>query len=114
MFDCRGMHNPGRYDIYKPLTGLDREVIDFLEGRGEVQRFVDCAIEMVLPSVRRYESRGFRSLQVGFGCTGGRHRSVYCAERFAGIVARECPGVTVIVEHREQGMTRRVDAGNDR
>lgn len=106
MFDCRGMHNPGRYEQYKPLTGLDREVRDFLEDKGEVQQFVDKALEIVLPSVKRYVLRGFNSLQVGFGCTGGRHRSVYCAQRFAESLARKCPDVRVVVEHREQGIIK--------
>lgn len=102
MFDCRGMHNPGRYEQYKPLTGLDKDVRDFLEERGEVQDFVAKCISLVSPTVARYESRGFRSLQVGFGCTGGRHRSVYCAQAFAEELSRRFPGVKVSLRHREQ------------
>lgn len=103
MFDCRGMHNPGRYDCYKQLTGLDREVIEFLEEKGEVQNFVSAAVEMVAPTVRRYLARGFISLQVGFGCTGGRHRSVYCAQRFVEKILELFPNLTVLLIHREQG-----------
>lgn len=102
MFDCRGMHNPGRYEIYKPLTGRDPEVIEFLEDRGEVQNFVDKAISIVTPSVKTYKRRGFSSLQVGFGCTGGRHRSVYCADRFARLLSEQFPGLKVEVKHLEQ------------
>ena len=69
MFDCRGMHNPGRYEEYKSLTGLDREVKLFLEERGEVQTFVENALRMVSPSICRYHERGFKNLQIGFGCT---------------------------------------------
>lgn len=107
MFDCRGMHNPGRYAEYKPLTGLDAPVREFLEEKGEVQTFVERALEMVSPSVERYLSRGFDSLQVGFGCTGGRHRSVYCAQRFAEQTARMFPGAKVELFHREQGIRER-------
>ncbi|MDE5880836.1 MAG: phosphotransferase [Muribaculaceae bacterium] len=103
MFDCRGMHNPGRYDRYKPLTGLDKEVKDFLEEKGEVQGFIKAALDMVTPVIERYRSRGFNSLQVGFGCTGGRHRSVYCAQDFAEQVSRRFPDVRVELIHREQG-----------
>ena len=105
MFDCRGMHNPGRYERYKPLTGLDEEVITFLEERGEVQAFVNSAVELVSPTVARYMQRGFNSLQVGFGCTGGRHRAVYCANRFARDMKVRFPELRVEVCHREQGIT---------
>ncbi len=104
MFDCRAMHNPGRYDRYKPLTGRDREVIDFLEERGEVQKFLKNAAALTLPAVDRYIKRGFSSLQIGFGCTGGRHRSVYCAEHLAHTIAERFAGqpLTVRLIHREQ------------
>lgn len=106
MFDCRGMHNPGRYDRYKPLTGLDAPVIEFLEERGEVQRFLAYAREVVYPTVRRYIDRGFTSLQVGFGCTGGRHRSVYCAEHFADALTAEFPETEVEIIHREHNVSK--------
>ncbi|MDE6243879.1 MAG: phosphotransferase, partial [Muribaculaceae bacterium] len=54
MFDCRAMHNPGCYDEYKQLTGRDRPVIDFLEERGEVQKFLEGAMSLVAPAVERY------------------------------------------------------------
>lgn len=104
MFDCRGMHNPGRYDEFKPLTGLDKEVIDFLKSKGETDAFVDKALDIVSPSIERYLKRGFSSLQVGFGCTGGRHRSVYCAQAFAEKASSLFPDVVVELIHREQGI----------
>lgn len=103
MFDCRGMHNPGRYEEYKSLTGLDGEVKLFLEERGEVQTFVENALRMVTPSICRYHERGFKNLQIGFGCTGGRHRSVYCAQSIAEKIASNFPEVKVELIHREQG-----------
>lgn len=102
MFDCRAIHNPGRYEEYKNLTGKDASVIDFLEERGEVVPFLENAVKIVAPSIERYLKRGFTSLQVGFGCTGGQHRSVYCAERFAKIIQEKFPEVKVKVTHREQ------------
>ena len=97
MFDCRGMHNPGRYAEYKTLTGLDTPVIEFLEERGEVQDFVEKSASIVIPSVDTYIRRGFSNLQVGFGCTGGQHRSVYCAEHFGRMMAERYPEVRVII-----------------
>lgn len=106
MFDCRGMHNPGRYLDYKDLTGLDAPVKRFLEERGEVQEFVSNALKIVSPTVDCYIKRGFSNLQVGFGCTGGRHRSVYCAESFAREISTMFPCTAVRLEHREQGVVR--------
>ena len=77
VFDCRAVHNPGRYDRYKPLTGMDREVAEFLEQDGEIFPFLRAAETLVDASVDKYLRRGFTSLLVAFGCTGGRHRSVY-------------------------------------
>lgn len=104
MFDCRGMHNPGRYAEYKSLTGRDKPVIDFLESRGEVQKFVADAEAIVSPSVECYLRRGFSDLQIGFGCTGGQHRSVYCAEAVAHAIKRKYPKAQVMLIHRERGI----------
>lgn len=105
MFDCRALHNPGRYDRFKPLTGRDLPVIGFLEERGEIQPFLKSAWDMTDPAIERYVKRGFSSLQIGFGCTGGRHRSVYSAERTAHHIARKYgDDVRVVLEHREQGI----------
>lgn len=104
MFDCRGMHNPGRYEEYKPLTGRDLPVIEFLKQRGEVDEFVAKAVELVSPTVECYIRRGFSSLQIGFGCTGGRHRSVYCAEHLAHELAQRYPQTIVELTHREQSI----------
>ena len=101
MFDCRAMHNPGRYDEYKALTGRDEPVIRFLEERGEVQKFLGNVWELTDAAVGRYMERGFSSLQIGFGCTGGRHRSVYCAERTARHIKQCFPEADVVLSHRE-------------
>lgn len=102
MFDCRGLHNPGRYPQYKYLTGMDAGVRDFLRGYPEVDEFISDAYSMVSRSIEVYSKRGFTSLQVGFGCTGGQHRSVYCAERLAEMVRIAYPEVVVKLIHREQ------------
>lgn len=83
VFDCRAIHNPGRYEPYKLLDGRDASVKQFLEGDGEVFGFLNNCYELVDASAERYISRGFTNLMVAFGCTGGQHRSVYCAEALA-------------------------------
>lgn len=105
IFDCRALHNPGRYDQYKPLTGMDAPVIEFLEKQGEVEPFIAHAEALVDAAVNKYLSRGFTSLSVGFGCTGGRHRSVYSAERMARHLAGR-GDLSVHLIHREQGVDR--------
>ncbi len=109
MFDCRGLHNPGRYERYKPLTGLDREVKEFLEERGEIQTFLKDSWRLCDTTIERYLQRGFTRLQIGYGCTGGRHRSVYSAEATAQhIKAFWGNNVRVMLCHREQEIEREV------
>lgn len=104
VFDCRGMHNPGRYEEYKQLTGRDLPVIKFLEERGEVQSFLDACHTLVDHSVETYLRRGFTSLTCWFGCTGGQHRSVYCAEHLAAHLAKKYPSAEILLIHREQSI----------
>ena len=104
VFDCRGMENPGRYDEYKQITGLDRPVIDLLESRGENNRYLENCYGLVDPSVECYDRRGFTSLSVNFGCTGGQHRSVYGAQKMAEHIKAKYPHVKVHLIHREQNI----------
>lgn len=109
VFDCRAVHNPGRYDEYKSLTGMDAPVIDFLEADGEMVRFMDGCYGLVDPSVSRYIERGFTNLMVCFGCTGGQHRSVYGAEHMARHL-NEKYGVRVRLIHRERNVDKTLEA----
>ncbi|MCM1035956.1 MAG: phosphotransferase [Bacteroides sp.] len=101
VFDCRAVNNPGKYERYKPFTGLDKQVIEFLEADGEVITFLDHCYALVDASVERYMERGFTNLSVAFGCTGGQHRSVYCAQHMAEHINKRY-GVKVELLHREQ------------
>lgn len=103
VFDVRAIHNPGRYSEYSPLCGCDQPVIDFLDGMPEVHEFWDHVRPLVDNSVGVYLLRGFTSLNVWFGCTGGQHRSVYYANRLADHLRRNFPSVNVMVTHREEG-----------
>ncbi len=102
VFDCRSLHNPGRYDHYKSLCGLDADVIDFLEGEPEVETFWSGVTTLVEGAVAAYLSRGFNDLSIAFGCTGGRHRSVYFAERLTRHLRERFPEARVVTLHREQ------------
>lgn len=83
VFDMRGILNPGRFDEYKKLSGLDKPVKDFLEQRTQMPVFLNSVMDVVDITVSNYIERGFASLMVNFGCTGGQHRSVYAAEALA-------------------------------
>ncbi|MBO4589034.1 MAG: phosphotransferase [Bacteroidales bacterium] len=101
IFDCRALPNPGRYPEYRNVTGKDPSVIAFLQKEEAVSHFIDHACALVSQSVKKYTERKFSSLQVFFGCTGGQHRSVYCAEQMASFLRKnfDCH---VVLKHREQ------------
>ena len=101
VFDCRSVHNPGKYERFKQLTGLDAPVIEFLEEDGEILRFLDHVYALVDAHVERFLERGFTHLQVSFGCTGGQHRSAYSAQHLAEHLAAKYP-VKVHLIHRER------------
>ena len=102
VFDCRALPNPGRSPEYAELSGRDEPVIAFLEQAPEVERFWSNVVPLVESSVEEYRRRGFSDLAVYFGCTGGRHRSVYFAERLARHVRARFPDVGVRVDHYEK------------
>lgn len=79
VFDCRALPNPGRLEKYKTLSGEDEAVSQYLAGRPETATFLSGIYTIVDQAVENYMSRGFTSLTVNFGCTGGQHRSVFCA-----------------------------------
>jgi len=107
VFDCRSTHNPGKYEQYKQLTGLDQPVIDFLEQDGEILVFLESVYRLVDHHVARFIERDFEHMQVAFGCTGGQHRSVYCAEHLAAHL-KEKYDVKVHLIHRERGIEKQL------
>lgn len=102
VFDCRAIHNPGRYKKYIDKNGKSPEVIEFFAQEPEMAEFVKLTQQVVELSVKKYLKRGYQNLSVLFGCTGGQHRSVYCAERMAEFLRDNYPQVIVNLSHREQ------------
>lgn len=100
VFDARGLPNPGREERFRTQTGRDEPVIDYLRREESVGAFFLHAAAMVDQSVATYLQRGFSSLMVSFGCTGGQHRSVYLAEQMAKHL-RGTSGVEVVLHHIE-------------
>lgn len=102
VFDCRGILNPGRLEKYKIKTGKDQDVIDFLERKTEMPKFIVHIENIVSITLDNYVERGFEHIQINFGCTGGQHRSVYSAEKIATFVEEKYPMVEVKITHDEQ------------
>ena len=100
VFDCRSVNNPGKYEHYRQFNGNDPEVIKFLEDDGEVLTFLNSVYHLVDAHVKRFIERKFTNLQVCFGCTGGQHRSVYCAEHLAKHLSGKFD-VKITLTHRE-------------
>jgi aminoglycoside/choline kinase family phosphotransferase len=98
VFDCRALPNPGRETAFRDLSGKDDPVVAYLKAQPETAHFLENAGKIVQQSVEAYLDRNFENLSVSFGCTGGQHRSVYCAERMADRF-RAFPGLKVILRH---------------
>ena len=98
VFDCRSLPNPGRYEEYKEMTGFDSAVISFFREKPEVDEFLKHVFALADTAIHDQRARGHSNMMISFGCTGGRHRSVYCAEQlFAHI--KSTLGVKVSCDH---------------
>ncbi len=104
IFDCRLIHNPGRYEHFKMQSGLDRDVKEFLEKDGEMAVFLAPIIQILEQAIDKYLQRGFEYLGINFGCTGGQHRSVYATETIAAYLSKKYGNeiMNIIIEHREK------------
>ena len=99
VFDCRFLPNPGREAQYKAFTGNDKEVINFFSKHKIVENFLDQVFQIVDYAIDNYHSRSFSDLMISFGCTGGQHRSVFCAEKLADYLKKK--GIDVQLHHLE-------------
>ncbi len=100
VFDCRAIHNPGRYNQYKILTGKDEAVKKFLQEESDAEKFLSSVFAIVHQTINVYIKRKFAHLMISFGCTGGQHRSVYCTDRMAEYL-KSIPEIEVKVRHIE-------------
>lgn len=100
-FDCRFIDNPGRHEQYKKLTGRDKPVMEYLKNHSVMESFLQNVYPIVDKAVETYLERGFDSLMINFGCTGGQHRSVYAADATAKHL-KEKYGIKIELHHIEQ------------
>jgi hypothetical protein len=109
VFDCRALPNPGLYEEYRLLNGRDKAVIDFFEKHPETETYLGYVRGVVGESVKSYIQKGYTRLMVNFGCTGGRHRSVYCAEQIARYI-HDNFDCKVTLHHLEQSKLTKVES----
>lgn len=107
VFDCRGLNNPGRHLEYKLLNGRDPSVIKFLIDNSNVDAYMSNVYQMVDSTIEKYLELGFKNLMVNFGCTGGQHRSVYCADKLYEYLKSKYD-INVFLSHIEQGIKEEV------
>jgi len=103
VFDCRGILNPGRFEEYKAVNGRNKRVIDFLEQQTKMPEFLNSVYNIADIAVQNYIERGFESLMISFGCTGGCHRSVYAADALARHLRNKF-SVKIELNHIEQNI----------
>lgn len=100
VFDARFIMNPYYKDELRKLTGLDKEVSDFVLHFEESKLFLNKLVDLCEFLIPLYIREGKRILVISIGCTGGRHRSVVMAEELSKRLKAD--GVTVLVNHRDR------------
>ncbi|MBR1626632.1 MAG: phosphotransferase [Bacteroidales bacterium] len=107
IFDCRALPNPGREEKFKQKTGLDKEVSEYLQQFKEVDSFFENAMNLVKQTIDNYLKRDFSNLSIYFGCTGGRHRSVYLAQKCGELLSQNVD-LDVTIQHLEQNIEKKM------
>jgi len=99
VFDCRALPNPGRITELKDFTGFEQPVMDYLSALPEANDFLENVFDLVDQSIKNYLERGFTSLVVNLGCTGGKHRSVFAAEKLKSYLSKYGDRLNVNIKH---------------
>ena len=99
VFDVRFLKNPHYVADLKPLTGIDRSVVAFIETDAGYRPFLDGLRKLIGPLLPRFDAEGKSYLTIAIGCTGGRHRSVAVAEHLADWL--RSAGRSVSLSHRD-------------
>lgn len=99
IFDCRALPNPYRINELRPLSGNTQEIKTYMDSKPETNLFFENVSNIVCMTVDNYLERKFNNLMVSFGCTGGKHRSVYNAERLAKYLRDKYENIRIVVNH---------------
>jgi aminoglycoside/choline kinase family phosphotransferase len=100
VFDCRLITNPAQNEKYMHLTGKDKPVIEFLASKSDVKKFLRSVIQLIDQSLASSRKQQLNDLRISFGCTGGKHRSVFMAEQVA-LYLKKYPDLHVEIRHDE-------------
>lgn len=100
LFDARCLPNPGRLDAFRNLTGETNEVEGYLLEQEATHTYYQSVCSLIFQAMDTYLDRNFTYLSIGFGCTGGQHRSVFLAKKMATELSKRY-SVRVILAHRE-------------
>ena len=102
LFDVRFLSNPYFKPNLRPLTGLDSQVQEFIQGDEKWPVFFSKIVDLMKTTIPYYYEEGKHYLHIGVGCTGGQHRSVFTAEKLADEIRKikDTP-ISVSVEHRD-------------
>jgi UPF0042 nucleotide-binding protein len=99
VFDVRFLPNPHFIPEFRPFTGKHPQVAKYIRSFPQTQEFITKVMDMLLFLLPHYIAEGKSYLTIGFGCTGGQHRSVFMAEEIKKRLAKA--GYRVKVEHRD-------------
>jgi len=99
VFDVRFLPNPHFIPAFRPHTGKDPQVAKYIRSFPQTQEFIAKVMDLLLFLLPFYVAEGKSYLTIGFGCTGGQHRSVFMAEEIKKQLAKA--GYRVKVEHRD-------------
>jgi len=99
VFDVRFLQNPHYVEALRPQSGLDKAVGDFIEKDPDLEAYFQHLTQLLEPLLPRFEAEGKSYLTIAIGCTGGKHRSVYTAERLGAWLVEK--GERVSVNHRD-------------
>ena len=104
VFDCRSTHNPGRYEPYKKLTGLDEPVRNFIFQYQQTKDFLEKTEDLLTFLLPNYVDEGKTDLVIAVGCTGGQHRSACIAKELYDFISRR--GYCANLSHRDMNRSR--------
>jgi UPF0042 nucleotide-binding protein len=99
LFDVRFLPNPHFVEKLRPKTGLDPEVIEYLEEQAEYETFYAKLLDFIMFVLPSYQREMKSYLTIGIGCTGGKHRSVAIGQRLGEDIERA--GYAVEIVHRD-------------
>jgi UPF0042 nucleotide-binding protein len=100
IFDVRFLPNPYYYEDLIELTGMDKKVKDYLETYPEIETYFSTVLKLCRMTIEGFAGSGRNFMKIAVGCTGGKHRSVYIADRL--FEELKTDNLRLSLDHREQ------------